>query len=62
MMFEELADTEPDFWEFLAHAQTVCTRLSFPPLPLGTRQRGWNSLFIEMAIATCHYKRLFFIM
>ena len=24
----------PDFWENLEHAQTVCTRLSFPPTPL----------------------------
>ena len=41
----ELADKKntifPDFWEFLEHAQTVCTRLSFPPMPF--REPGYKA-------------------
>ena len=31
----------PEFWEKLEHAQTVCTRLSFPPTPL-IREPGYE--------------------
>ena len=33
----------PEFWENLEHAQTVYTRLSFPPTPL-IREPGYEAL------------------
>ena len=42
----------PDFWENLEHAQTVCTRLSFPPTPL-IREPGYEAIWEDVVEIEC---------
>ena len=43
----------PEFWENLEHAQTVYTRLSFPPTPL-IREPGYEAKAASSSTSKCN--------